>query len=65
LFAGKRGMTRRALSTLSPFSPSVPALCQEAARALGISHPTADGYWVHAKTRLHCAILEPESEENT
>jgi RNA polymerase sigma factor (TIGR02999 family) len=37
---------------------------QEAARALGISRPTADRYWVYAKTRLYCAIFEPEPEEN-
>jgi RNA polymerase sigma factor (TIGR02999 family) len=34
---------------------------QEAARALGISRPTADRYWVYAKTRLYCDIFEPES----
>jgi RNA polymerase sigma factor (TIGR02999 family) len=33
---------------------------QEAARALGISRPTADRYWVYAKTRLYCDIFEPE-----
>jgi RNA polymerase sigma factor (TIGR02999 family) len=33
---------------------------QEAARALGISRPTADRYWVYAKTRLYCEIFEPE-----
>jgi RNA polymerase sigma factor (TIGR02999 family) len=37
---------------------------QEAARALGISRPTADRYWAYAKTRLYCEIFEPESEEN-
>jgi RNA polymerase sigma factor (TIGR02999 family) len=33
---------------------------QEAARALGISRPTADRYWAYAKTRLYCEIYEPE-----
>jgi RNA polymerase sigma factor (TIGR02999 family) len=33
---------------------------QEAARALGISRPTADRYWVYAKTRLYCDIFEPD-----
>ena len=33
---------------------------QDAARALGISRPTADRYWVYAKTRLYCEIFEPE-----
>jgi RNA polymerase sigma factor (TIGR02999 family) len=37
---------------------------QEAARVLGISRPTADRYWVYAKTRLYCEIFEPEQEEN-
>src|SRR5437870_482977 len=37
---------------------------QEAARALGISRPTADRYWVYAKTRLYCEIFEPEQEGN-
>ena len=37
---------------------------QEAARVLGISRPTADRYWVYAKTRLYCEIFEPEPEEN-
>jgi RNA polymerase sigma factor (TIGR02999 family) len=37
---------------------------QEAARALGISRPTADRYWAYAKTRLYCEIFEPEPEEN-
>jgi RNA polymerase sigma factor (TIGR02999 family) len=37
---------------------------QDAARALGISRPTADRYWVYAKTRLYCAIFEPEPEGN-
>jgi RNA polymerase sigma factor (TIGR02999 family) len=36
---------------------------QEAARALGISRPTADRYWLYAKTRLYCEIFEPEQEE--
>jgi RNA polymerase sigma factor (TIGR02999 family) len=36
---------------------------QEAARALGISRPTADRYWAYAKTRLYCEIFEPEQEE--
>lgn len=36
---------------------------QEAARALGISRPTADRYWVYAKTRLYCEIFEPDQEE--
>jgi len=35
---------------------------QEAARTLGISRPTADRYWVYAKTRLYCDIFEPEQE---
>ena len=35
---------------------------QEAARTLGISRPTADRYWVYAKTRLYCEIYEPEEE---
>lgn len=35
---------------------------QEAARALGISRPTADRYWAYAKTRLYCEIYEPEGE---
>jgi RNA polymerase sigma factor (TIGR02999 family) len=33
---------------------------QDAAQALGISRPTADRYWVYAKTRLYCEIFEPE-----
>jgi RNA polymerase sigma factor (TIGR02999 family) len=33
---------------------------QQAARALGISRPTADRYWAYAKTRLYCEIYEPE-----
>jgi RNA polymerase sigma factor (TIGR02999 family) len=37
---------------------------QEAAQALGISRPTADRYWVYAKTRLYCELFEPEPEEN-
>ncbi len=37
---------------------------QEAARALGISRPTADRYWAYAKTRLYCDIYEPEQGEN-
>jgi RNA polymerase sigma factor (TIGR02999 family) len=37
---------------------------QEAARALGISRPTADRYWVYAKTRLYCEIFEPDQEGN-
>jgi RNA polymerase sigma factor (TIGR02999 family) len=37
---------------------------QEAAQALGISRPTADRYWVYAKTRLYCEIFESEPEEN-
>jgi RNA polymerase sigma factor (TIGR02999 family) len=36
---------------------------QEAARVLGISRPTADRYWVYAKTRLYCEIFEPEPEQ--
>src|SRR5437762_5258713 len=36
---------------------------QEAAHALGISRPTADRYWVYAKTRLYCDIFEPEPEK--
>src|SRR5215471_15855111 len=28
---------------------------QEAASVLGLSRPTADRYWVYAKTRLYCA----------
>jgi RNA polymerase sigma factor (TIGR02999 family) len=36
---------------------------QEAARALGISRPTADRYWQYAKTRLYCEIFEPDQEE--
>ena len=36
---------------------------QEAARALGISRPTADRYWVYAKTRLYCEIFEPEQPD--
>jgi RNA polymerase sigma factor (TIGR02999 family) len=35
---------------------------QEAARALGISRPTADRYWAYAKTRLYCELYEPEEE---
>ena len=35
---------------------------QEAAHALGISRPTADRYWVYAKTRLYCDIFEPDQE---
>jgi RNA polymerase sigma factor (TIGR02999 family) len=35
---------------------------QEAARILGISRPTADRYWVYAKTRLYCDIFEPEQD---
>jgi RNA polymerase sigma factor (TIGR02999 family) len=31
---------------------------QEAARALGISRPTADRYWAYAKARLYCDIYE-------
>jgi RNA polymerase sigma factor (TIGR02999 family) len=38
---------------------------QEAARALGISRPTADRYWVYAKTRLYCEIFEPEQGKKT
>jgi RNA polymerase sigma factor (TIGR02999 family) len=38
---------------------------QEAARALGISRPTADRYWVYAKTRLYCEIFESEQENNS
>ena len=34
---------------------------QEAARALGISRPTADRYWVYAKTRLYCTAGEVSS----
>jgi RNA polymerase sigma factor (TIGR02999 family) len=36
---------------------------QEAARVLGISRPTADRYWVYAKTRLYCDIFEPEQDK--
>ncbi len=35
---------------------------QDAARALGISRPTADRYWAYAKTRLYCEIHEPEQD---
>jgi RNA polymerase sigma factor (TIGR02999 family) len=35
---------------------------QEAARALGISRPTADRYWAYAKARLYCAIYEPDDQ---
>jgi RNA polymerase sigma factor (TIGR02999 family) len=38
---------------------------QEAARALGISRPTADRYWVYAKTRLYCEIFESEQDNNS
>jgi RNA polymerase sigma factor (TIGR02999 family) len=38
---------------------------QEAAQALGISRPTADRYWVYAKTRLYCDLFEPDQEEKT
>src|SRR5439155_3120530 len=38
---------------------------QEAAQALGISRPTADRYWVYAKTRLYCEIFEPEEKESS
>jgi RNA polymerase sigma factor (TIGR02999 family) len=38
---------------------------QAAAQALGISRPTADRYWVYAKTRLYCEIFEPEPEKNS
>jgi RNA polymerase sigma factor (TIGR02999 family) len=38
---------------------------QEAAQALGISRPTADRYWLYAKTRLYCEIFEPEQEETS
>jgi RNA polymerase sigma factor (TIGR02999 family) len=38
---------------------------QEAAKALGISRPTADRYWLYAKTRLYCEIFEPDQKENT
>jgi len=37
---------------------------QEAAQALGISRPTADRYWLYARTRLYCDIFEPDQEEN-
>jgi RNA polymerase sigma factor (TIGR02999 family) len=33
---------------------------QDAASALGISRPTADRYWVYAKTHLYCEIFEPD-----
>ena len=33
---------------------------QDATSALGISRPTADRYWVYAKTRLYCEIFEPD-----
>jgi RNA polymerase sigma factor (TIGR02999 family) len=33
---------------------------QEAAGVLGISRPTADRYWLYAKTRLYCDIFEPD-----
>jgi RNA polymerase sigma factor (TIGR02999 family) len=36
---------------------------QDAARALGISRPTADRYWAYAKTRLYCELFEPEQKE--
>src|SRR5262249_34841589 len=36
---------------------------QEPAGALATPPPTADRYWVYAKTRLYCAIFEPEPEE--
>jgi RNA polymerase sigma factor (TIGR02999 family) len=35
---------------------------QDAAAALGISRPTADRYWVYAKTHLYCEIFEPEED---
>jgi RNA polymerase sigma factor (TIGR02999 family) len=35
---------------------------QDAAKALGISRPTADRYWVYAKTRLYCKIYEPDED---
>src|SRR5262249_20827789 len=38
---------------------------QEAARALGISRPTADRYWAYAKTRLYCEIYEPDDKGNS
>jgi RNA polymerase sigma factor (TIGR02999 family) len=37
---------------------------QDAAKALGISRPTADRYWVYVKTRLYCEIFESETEED-
>ena len=36
---------------------------QEAAQLLGISRPTADRYWVYAKTHLYCEIFEAAGEE--
>jgi RNA polymerase sigma factor (TIGR02999 family) len=38
---------------------------QEAAQVLGISRPTADRYWLYAKTRLYCEIFEPDPKENS
>ena len=35
---------------------------QDAAAALGISRPTADRYWVYAKTYVYCEIYEPEED---
>jgi RNA polymerase sigma factor (TIGR02999 family) len=36
---------------------------QDAAKALGISRPTADRYWAYAKVRLYCDIYEPDDPE--
>lgn len=36
---------------------------QEAAKALGLSRPTADRYWAYAKTRLYCELFD-EREDN-
>jgi RNA polymerase sigma factor (TIGR02999 family) len=35
---------------------------QDAAAALGITRPTADRYWVYAKTHLYCEIFDPEED---
>jgi RNA polymerase sigma factor (TIGR02999 family) len=38
---------------------------QDAAKALGISRPTADRYWVFAKTWLYCEIFEAQQDSTT